>query len=315
MRNIEISFVITVFNKESQIGHTIDSILKQVSFIEYEFIFVNDASTDNSIQAIEKKISDNKNYIIINNKKNVGPSISLNTGCNKASGKYLFLIDGDDILLENALNIMLLAIKKEKADFLFGFHKPTRFDASELSGVMLAQNANYQTSDNPLNSVLKGKYVRMAYLVTKELYLKSGGADERIFIQDESLPLRLAYNANKLISLDRPAVYAPKKLESLSDNKLQQLHDRFYAYYFAYLEFNLANKSQKLEIYRRAISTIWKAKKKCTGLIEKITYLAFYLRVKMLPTSPSLQKLKQHKKFIDKLENVRKVPYTCIPDL
>lgn len=303
----EISFIITVFNKESQILHTIDSILNQVSSLNYEFIFIDDASTDNSVKAIQEKFGNNKNYTIIANENNVGPSISLNKGCAAASGKYLFLIDGDDILLGNALGFMFKAIKKENADFVFGFHRATKLNILELLNMELPKDTTYQVSNDPLKEVLNGKYVRMAYLVTKKLYLKANGADERIFIQDESLPLRLAYNAKRLVSLNNPAVLAAKNINSLSDNKLQQLHDRFYAYYFAYLEFQSVTQQDKEQIYTRAISTVWKAKKNCAGFIEKIVYFVFYLRVKMFFPSDSMKKLKQHKKFIDKLQNVRKV--------
>ena len=57
------------------------------------------------------------------------------------------------------------------------------------------------------------------------------------------------------------AVYAGKNDNSLSKNKLQQIHDRFYAYYFALLEFTQLTISQKKEIYKRAISSVWKAKR------------------------------------------------------
>jgi hypothetical protein len=145
----------------------------------------------------------------------------------------------------------------------------------------------------------------MSYLTTKELYLKSGGANDKIFIQDESLPLRLAYNAKKMLTLSCSAVYAGKNDNSLSKNKLQQIHDRFYAYYFALLEFTQLTISQKKEIYKRAISSVWKAKRLRKELIHRLFFI-IYLKIKLIPINPNIKELSKYKYFIDNLKHVRK---------
>ncbi len=305
--HIDISFVITVFNKESELPATIKSIKRQTTGISCEYIFIDDLSKDASVRVIEESFSAEEHCTIIKNKQNAGPAIRLNQGCAIAKGDYLCLIDSDDIMADGALEIMLNALKKEGSDFLFGFQQKTNKTQEELLNIKLDAEEGYQTSNAPLDTVLSGKYVRMAYLVSRELYEKSGGCDERIFIQDESLPLRLAYHANKLISLSTPAIYAPKAEQSLSNNKAQQWHDRFYAYYFALSDFTNATTTQRTELYKQAISTIWKAKKKNSNLLQKISFFLFYLRVKTLGMQPNLKALNKHKEFIDSLENVRKI--------
>ena len=222
-----------------------------------------------------------------------------------ASGKYFFLIDADDILVKNSLKIMLDAIKKEHADFVFGGYKITNQEQKDLLNIQLTDNTDYQVSSTPLDTVLNGRYVRMSYLTTKELYLKSGGANDKIFIQDESLPLRLAYNAKKMLTLSCSAVYAGKNDNSLSKNKLQQIHDRFYAYYFALLEFTQLTISQKKEIYKRAISSVWKAKRLRKELIHRLFFI-IYLKIKLIPINPNIKELSKYKYFIDNLKHVRK---------
>lgn len=301
-----ISFVITVFNKEKYLPAMLDSILRQSEKLNCEYIFVDDASIDNSVQVIKKAFNKSQNLTIITNKQNMGPAIRLNQGCTAASGQYLFLMDADDILAKNALDVMLNAIKTESADFIFGGHRVTEKTQSSLLDAELPVNTRYQVSTEPLDTVLKNRYVRMAYLITRELFLKSNGADEKIFIQDESLPLRLAYHAQKMITLNNPAVYAAKKDKSLSDNKLQQIHDRFYAYYYALLEFKKLSGVQKTGIYRRAFSCIWKAKRTSPGLMQKLFFIA-YLRSRVLPLNVNIKNLDQYKNFMDNLKNVRKV--------
>lgn len=305
--DINISFVITVFNKEKYLPLMIRSITRHIKDLTCEFVFVDDASTDNSIATIEKIFNNYKHLTTIANHENLGPSIRLNQGCKFASGKYLFLMDADDILAKNALIIMLECIKKENADFVFGLNKVTKKSQQELYKIELPIEGKYHVSHQPLDNILIDKCVRMSYLVTRELYLKSGGADEKIFIQDESLPLRLAYNAKKMINLIEPAIYGSKEGKSLSKNKFQQIHDRFYAYYNALHDFSNLTNNQRLALYKRAFSSIWKAKRNTSGFKEKIYFFFLYLKVKVFTFHANMQILEQYKSFIDNLKDVRKM--------
>jgi glycosyltransferase involved in cell wall biosynthesis len=302
---IEVSFVITVFNKEKYLPATIYSLLRQTENLNCDYIFVDDASSDASIQTIEETFSNGQNFTILKNQTNRGPAFCLNQGCAVASGQYLFLMDADDILAKNSLKIMLNAIEKEKADFVFGNYKVTYNEQKELLDVHLDDNIDYEVSNFPLESVLKGGYVRMAYLTTKELYVKSGGSNQKIFIQDESLPLRLAYHAKKMIKLKIPAVYAGRNDDSLSKNKTQQIHDRFYSYYFSLLEFDQLSASQKSKIFRQAISSVWKAKR-ISGGFGNYLFFFVYLKSRVFSQNPDIKFLSKYRWFIDSLKDVRK---------
>jgi glycosyltransferase involved in cell wall biosynthesis len=95
----KISVIMSVFNGEKFLHSAIDSILNQ-SFRDFEFIIVNDGSTDNTLVILNLyALSDNR--IIIINKENTGLSKSLNTGLSIAKGEYIARIDADDICLEN----------------------------------------------------------------------------------------------------------------------------------------------------------------------------------------------------------------------
>ena len=64
-----------------------------------------------------------------------------------------------------------------------------------------------------------------------------------------------------MLTLLEPAVYGSKEGRSLSKNKLQQMHDRFYAYYNVLNNFPDLTNKQKIGLCKRAVSSIWKAKK------------------------------------------------------
>ncbi len=88
------SVVISVFNKEGFIGNTIDSVLNQ-TVQDFEIVVVNDCSTDQS----EKEILSIDDGRIIYHKfnKNQGAGATRNKGLSLARGKYIALLDGDDL--------------------------------------------------------------------------------------------------------------------------------------------------------------------------------------------------------------------------
>jgi len=87
------SVIITVYNKENYIKHTLNSVLKQ-SFQDFEVIVVNDGSTDNSTEIISA-FKDKRITLI--STKNQGASLARNTGIKKANSDYIALLDGDDL--------------------------------------------------------------------------------------------------------------------------------------------------------------------------------------------------------------------------
>lgn len=87
------SIVIPLYNKEHQIADTLRSVFAQ-SFTDYEIVIVNDGSTDNSVTAVEA-IDDPRIRLI--SQANAGVSAARNRGIEEARGKYIALLDADDL--------------------------------------------------------------------------------------------------------------------------------------------------------------------------------------------------------------------------
>ncbi|PTP60928.1 hypothetical protein CWO01_14860 [Vibrio splendidus] len=100
--SIKISVVIPLFNKEDSIVETITSVLNQ-TFTDYELIIINDGSTDNSLEQINKI---NNSRIKVYSKENGGVSDTRNYGIDKAQGEFVFLLDADDIIRDDCLEIL-----------------------------------------------------------------------------------------------------------------------------------------------------------------------------------------------------------------
>ena len=91
----KLSVVMSVYNGERYLDECMQSILQQ-SFTNFEFIVINDGSTDKSLDILKQyQQSDDRVYII--NQSNAGLSASLNRGIAIAKGKYIARMDADDI--------------------------------------------------------------------------------------------------------------------------------------------------------------------------------------------------------------------------
>lgn len=90
-----ISVVLCTYNDEKYIADTIQSVLDQ-TFRDFEFIIWNDGSTDRT-ESIIKSFNDER--ILYYYHENTGLGTALRLACEKAKGKYIARIDGDDICL------------------------------------------------------------------------------------------------------------------------------------------------------------------------------------------------------------------------
>jgi len=83
-----------VYNAEQYVSEAIQSILNQ-TFKDFEFIIIDDCSIDNSLEVMES--FNDKRIIILKNAMNVGNYPSRNKGLNIARGKYICVMDADDV--------------------------------------------------------------------------------------------------------------------------------------------------------------------------------------------------------------------------
>src|SRR5690348_1028736 len=100
-KSFAISVVMPVYNSDQFVSYAIESILKQ-SFTQFEFIIINDGSTDESDSVIRKYLTDPRiKYIAF--KQNRGNYAARNIGMKLATGKYICVMDADDIAFPDRL--------------------------------------------------------------------------------------------------------------------------------------------------------------------------------------------------------------------
>lgn len=100
MNNPKVTVLMAVYNAEQYLQEAMDSILNQ-TFIDFEFLIINDASTDKSVDIIRSY--DDSRVRLIHNEKNLKLAATLNKGIDLAKGKYIARMDADDISLPERL--------------------------------------------------------------------------------------------------------------------------------------------------------------------------------------------------------------------
>src|SRR4051794_15571169 len=113
----KITVLMPVYNAAEYIRETIDSVLSQ-SFTDFEFLIINDGSTDQSEEII-KSYSDPR-IRLINNEKNMRLIATLNKGIELAKGEYIARMDADDICLPTRLEKQYKVMEDNKDIALCG---------------------------------------------------------------------------------------------------------------------------------------------------------------------------------------------------
>ncbi len=119
MKKPIVSAIITTYNRADTVERAIQSVLDQ-SEQNFEIVIVDDASTDNTVEAIKQKFPD-KRIKIICNKKNMGIGGAKNVGVENAAGKYIAFLDSDDAWLPNKLEAQLKHMQDDPHKFPLSF--------------------------------------------------------------------------------------------------------------------------------------------------------------------------------------------------
>lgn len=109
---MDVSVIMVNYNTLELTKNTINSVIEKTKDLTYEIILVDNASTDGSVEFFEKKYIDK--IIFIKNDENLGFGKANNKGIEKAKGKYVFLLNSDTLLINNAIKILFDFMEKNE---------------------------------------------------------------------------------------------------------------------------------------------------------------------------------------------------------
>ena len=227
MSEIKLSVIVPTYNSSNTIERLIHSLSNQI-FKDFEIVFIDDNSTDNTVDLILKAL-ENSNIPsqLIVNETNKGPGYSRNRGLEKANGDYIVFIDSDDIVREDHLStfyenikghdsVFVKGLKVDNEGNLFDF-KVDRFDSIiELS---IRNNHIIKATDIINLEMLKEipfSFVLMLY--KKEIILNNDIRfnEEFNYGEDTEFAIRYLSNCDDVKFVNKYTYYYYQEEESIS---------------------------------------------------------------------------------------------------
>lgn len=216
-----VSAIVTAYNVAPYIEECIQSILKQ-TYQHLEIIIVNDGSTDSTAEICDE-LARQDNRIKVIHKENGGASEAKNLGVMHASGEYLTLIDGDDLIEKDLIATLYRHCKEEQADIAMGHY--FRYDESDgkFHVFDIDHHTNFEVV-SPQEAVLRqthwGKYNNSNYIVTVCKLIKKSCFQNVEFpvgrkFDDEATTHKLFLKANKIVQVNKNLYIYRKRKNSI----------------------------------------------------------------------------------------------------
>ena len=115
-----VSIIVPIYNVEKYIGECLESLFSQ-SYSHIEYVFVNDATPDRSMNILNSYINRYNivdKCVVFNNSSNLGLAATRINGIKSAHGDYLMFLDSDDTLSTNAVEALLQCAESRNADIV-----------------------------------------------------------------------------------------------------------------------------------------------------------------------------------------------------
>lgn len=219
---VKISIIVPMYKVRDYIGKCCDSLFSQIQE-STEYIFVNDATPDDSIEILQMKIQQYPQVLpyvkIVEHSQNMGVAEARNTGLNNALGEYIAFVDADDWIEPEMFSVMYdEAVRKSLdivgCDWYLEYSKTSR----------LLRQPTYNSVLEGFKAMLRGELrwylwsfmIRRSFIVANHLNFTRGyniGEDMAFLMKcftlaksysHVSLPLyhHVLYNENSLTKID-----------------------------------------------------------------------------------------------------------------
>ncbi len=255
-----ISVVVPCFNSGKTLMRCIDSIKRQ-TWNNKEIIVVNDGSNEEGTLKVLNSLLDIKVF----NQKNFGLPVARNNGGKRASGEYLFFLDADDWIDENALKLMYTKLFNHKNNsFIF---TDIMLEGKKNKVVCKQYNFFEQLFLNQLP---------YSILISKHIWIKVGGYDENMQLGYEDWELNIRLGANKIFGkrLPKPLFHYNVSDSGMLISKSSKLHSEIWNY--------IKNKHTNLFSLKKILKNWWLWRRQLSSY-PLIIYFPWYFVINYLP--------------------------------
>jgi glycosyltransferase involved in cell wall biosynthesis len=198
MTNKKVSIVIPAYNEGKTIHLILDKVkgVQLINDLEKEIIIVNDCSNDNTTEAVNRYIDENKdlNIRLLEHTVNSGKGAALHTGIAGATGKYVLIQDADLEYDPIEYNELLIPLETNEADVVYGSRfiggKPHRilFFWHTIGNKMLTTLSNVFTNLNLTDMETCYKVFRTEMIQSLHLKEKRFGFEPEVTAKISRIP-------------------------------------------------------------------------------------------------------------------------------
>lgn len=279
---MRVSYIVPVFNKAVYIPYVLRAALNQQGDFEREIIVVDDGSSDGSADAVRAVQRDFPEIRLIAGADD-GPAVAINRAAQEATGTFYKFIDGDDLLLPDCTLNLVHALRDTSAVLATGAcrsFKPETLHQLELSP---AGDLAARTVDLPLPKVIERIQMTMSgTMVTAEAFHEAGGCDERVFVHDGPLFMRMA-RLGSFVELDGPVAMMPSEDPNRWSNRAQGqvLHDLNASLLYFLRDHPDVSPKLRRRAAQRATGRAWKYHKRHYSSMRSFGFLLTHLRTRL----------------------------------
>lgn len=207
LEGVTFSLILPVYNVEPFLKRCLDSIFSQ-SCETFEVICINDGSTDKSLSILCEYEKSHSNLFVID-QSNQGLGAARNAGVDIAKGHYLWFIDTDDWIEEDALSTLNDVISTSHPDvILFNFYKVVDGVKTKVKNCVNFSSCSNISVENYISEVLlgNGKFFAWAKVFNRQKFLSSNFYFPAGWYEDVSL-LKFFYLTKPRIYLETAYLY------------------------------------------------------------------------------------------------------------
>ena len=202
---MKLSIVVPVYNVEQYVRKCILSIIANDLFKEIEVIIVNDGSKDKSVEQIQDLV-DNYNNITLVNQENMSLSVARNNGMAKAKGDYVWFIDSDDWITNDAVKYVMPYLDNVNDIITINYtvvkeNGETPMIVSYTEAITLSGKESFRQKVEFATMAQRGIY-RKEFMIKNDLYFMPG-----VYNQDDELCLRASYISEQVTLLPKPIYF------------------------------------------------------------------------------------------------------------
>lgn len=228
----KISIIVPVYKVRDRIVRTLESLKKQ-TFKEFEVLFIDDGSPDDSSEFADKYLKDSDVTYRIIKKENGGVSSARNLGIKEAKGKYIQFLDSDDYIEKNMLADFYKKSEEEDFDVIYSSYVFEDKDSTPITDNKKDLNQGmYSGIESAIGLAYGISYTHiMANLFKRSLLLENNIKfdENRKFAEDISFMIKAYAHSKKVYCLNNIYAHYVKWEQSVMNNISVNYLDVYYS--------------------------------------------------------------------------------------